>query len=717
MASFIQESSGGNKILTWVTDAATTRKQVAVNERKGGMQVSYTPDGKNWVNEQYIGEYTMDSEWEKDENWVNIPSHDQLLELEEPLLINSDIQHTLLKGKFIDNDGNITVGTSFNIKLYDISTITETLDIYAYISAGNYTQYAFYDEKGTSASNLIGVIGDYPKGAVDTVYKNVAIPERAKQLALVFNANGTPKNRGFCINSSKEFIKDFSEEDETSPKYIKNIPDKVKSKVADYLMQDANACNYYITHLVKDKNYTTDIPVEKGDTIYVRTDGHGSFYRLQKLGEGKEILESISNDAGKLKLHTYVIDDERVKYIRSYINVGTVGSKYGCFLYIKRTSNNDALKILEKISYFSHTSFTHSVVTDKDKNSWYLQYINKEMNGELDFSSMKYVGFINYSNFIIPNSISDDVKFMIKIRLKLISSSDSQSVVLSPYASQSDLKSTEFNVGDTKELLFKVNISDGTAHIQVDKNCRFEVVDFSTFLANRNLTNEQLIKNIDEQKTLSENVEYDFPSIALKALSSNNISAPEIGDYTALGDSYTAGWSITDSSYSYVNRVGRFFNLNVNNLGVGGSKPLGSDNLSDENLAKITDKTILVTIGGGTNGWVTSENINETDRETSVGAFNYAIDYIETNFPRAYIVLITPPRTMSNGNSFVKTAADDIIKIANNRNLPVADLFNKIVPNERTASTIIASDGLHYTDVGNERIAGVVIGATLSVMY
>lgn len=74
--------------MTWVTDAATTRKQVAVNERKGGMQVSYTPDGKNWVNEQYIGEYTMDSEWEKDENWVNIPSHDQLLELEEPLLVS-----------------------------------------------------------------------------------------------------------------------------------------------------------------------------------------------------------------------------------------------------------------------------------------------------------------------------------------------------------------------------------------------------------------------------------------------------------------------------------------------------------------------------------------------------------------------------------------------------------------------------------------------------
>lgn len=43
VASFIKEADGGNKILTWVTDAATTRKQVGANERKAGMQISYNP--------------------------------------------------------------------------------------------------------------------------------------------------------------------------------------------------------------------------------------------------------------------------------------------------------------------------------------------------------------------------------------------------------------------------------------------------------------------------------------------------------------------------------------------------------------------------------------------------------------------------------------------------------------------------------------------------
>lgn len=65
-------SEGGNKILEWNTDVATTRKQVRSNSRKAGMQISYTPDGKNWVNEQYVGESFTDKEWGKDTNWNSI---------------------------------------------------------------------------------------------------------------------------------------------------------------------------------------------------------------------------------------------------------------------------------------------------------------------------------------------------------------------------------------------------------------------------------------------------------------------------------------------------------------------------------------------------------------------------------------------------------------------------------------------------------------------
>lgn len=72
--NFIKEADGGNKILTWVTDTATTRKQVSVNERKAGMQISYKPDGEDWVNEQYIGTSLTDTEWVKNENWDKIPN-------------------------------------------------------------------------------------------------------------------------------------------------------------------------------------------------------------------------------------------------------------------------------------------------------------------------------------------------------------------------------------------------------------------------------------------------------------------------------------------------------------------------------------------------------------------------------------------------------------------------------------------------------------------
>ena len=82
VANFIQESSGGNKILTWVTDAATTRKQVLVNERKEGMMITYKNADGQLVNEQYKSTNYSDSEWVKDSNWIPIVSQYQLSPIE-----------------------------------------------------------------------------------------------------------------------------------------------------------------------------------------------------------------------------------------------------------------------------------------------------------------------------------------------------------------------------------------------------------------------------------------------------------------------------------------------------------------------------------------------------------------------------------------------------------------------------------------------------------
>lgn len=65
-------SEGGYKILTWVTDAAITRKQVPNKDRKEGLQISYKDEKGVWIIEQYIGTSFVDTAWGKDENWSSI---------------------------------------------------------------------------------------------------------------------------------------------------------------------------------------------------------------------------------------------------------------------------------------------------------------------------------------------------------------------------------------------------------------------------------------------------------------------------------------------------------------------------------------------------------------------------------------------------------------------------------------------------------------------
>lgn len=126
VANFIKEADGGNKILTWVTDAATTRKQVAANERKGGMQISYKPDGEDWVNEQYVGASFSDTEWAKDSNWQKIPNESAIKAITDSVnSLKNNIEET--KNKYdlssseviwntqFTNDGRFQSGSSWTV--------------------------------------------------------------------------------------------------------------------------------------------------------------------------------------------------------------------------------------------------------------------------------------------------------------------------------------------------------------------------------------------------------------------------------------------------------------------------------------------------------------------------------------------------------------------------------------------------------------------------
>lgn len=96
---------GGNLILVWNTDAATTRKQVKQSDRKSLLQISYKDGDGNPVNEQYIGTTFDDTEWAKDENWIKIAD-------------SIDIQS-------IDND----INDIHNIIMTEKTEILESLEI------------------------------------------------------------------------------------------------------------------------------------------------------------------------------------------------------------------------------------------------------------------------------------------------------------------------------------------------------------------------------------------------------------------------------------------------------------------------------------------------------------------------------------------------------------------------------------------------------------
>lgn len=94
---------GGNMILDWNTNIASTRKQVKDKDRKAGMQISYLDPDNGWVNEQYVGADFTDTEWIKDSNWEKIPNQTQISDLASETV-------SAYVYSIIDSEGKVLVG-------------------------------------------------------------------------------------------------------------------------------------------------------------------------------------------------------------------------------------------------------------------------------------------------------------------------------------------------------------------------------------------------------------------------------------------------------------------------------------------------------------------------------------------------------------------------------------------------------------------------------
>lgn len=103
------KGEGGNKIVEWDTNAATTRKSVKSIDRKAGMQISYIHPYDGWINEQYIGEDVDDENWVLDENWQRMSTDKDLTSLKEEMpKEHVDVEEDGFY--LIDKNGNIGFG-------------------------------------------------------------------------------------------------------------------------------------------------------------------------------------------------------------------------------------------------------------------------------------------------------------------------------------------------------------------------------------------------------------------------------------------------------------------------------------------------------------------------------------------------------------------------------------------------------------------------------
>lgn len=190
-------SSGGNMILEWNTDVATTRKQVKQADRKEGMQISYKNDDGEWINEQFIGTSVTDTEWSYDTNWKNLDTYAITLVGEEigdvipPYSITADYGVNADTGEFTYlKDSSVCNYPVYGYKyiLTNVEATTGNIGLAFYGEDNKYI--SGHKEFGTGAKNVLIQI---PENACILKIRRKSQSVNDKLIGISYNKNSGTK--------------------------------------------------------------------------------------------------------------------------------------------------------------------------------------------------------------------------------------------------------------------------------------------------------------------------------------------------------------------------------------------------------------------------------------------------------------------------------------------------------------------------------------------
>lgn len=664
--------SGGNMILEWNTDVATTRKQAKQSVRKAGMQISYLDPDNGWINEQYVGTLFTDTEWAKDANWQQIVDYN--------LLFNS-----IAKEK-----------EKYSIELQQINDYTE--------EDGSWGNPAFTASKTTSYipvmfNDILEINSEKQQtGAYIEVYDNKK--NRIESIDY-WGANTVTENKILKINNvDSAYIRISHTKDLTLKKHTIN----------SYYNYEENVINdFYLSAFVgtngtvygnSEYKSTGYFPVKLGDVITFATQKKFNNIPLAGFDENFGFVKDITpiTYADKIEQET-IIEDNSISYVVCSYFVGNTDNNVSYCYKNKEKSTKliyESIKVQNGIYVNGSESFTIQLngIIDNGDGVYELQ----EENGYWIFTPNKK-GF----------STSD--KLIIACKIEYLSE-NTETVKIGAYAT--NLYDKELNPGEVYQGMWLGNSSEywnNSIKVKTGKiGDKFRISLIYVFAINE--FDEKKLNNFFLYRFAQrENFELEY------------IYRNSIFSFAVLNSFYGAkGVFFGDSRTTlYTEYLRDYFSMTgYTNLGYSGQVPKVIYSL--ERLQQIPSDANLIFMAGGINGGISEENLQDydiTSRDTNnpFGVLNTAIDYIRENNPLANIVLISPMLSfLSSRESYARLWSQVYNLIADYRCCIFCDLTNRLNIHESNVM-VYTDDGLHPNAKGHRRIANFIRAQLNAISY
>lgn len=697
-ASFVKEADGGNKILEWKTDAATTRKQVALSERKAGMQISYTPDGKNWVNEQYIGKTLTDAEWGKDGNWVIIPNIGEV--------VSVVTRHPYTGGiNLLDNvewtDGHFAWEGAPEDSWTNLIPVVGNTWLILDINEGGNSKHSFsyYDSK----QKLISTKNEFNRSGVPYYVDN-----ETAYIQIVQTKAMKPYANVYAFNTYADAIA-----------YIEKRTDKFNKVNNAVSLSDYS----YNASGKKQKSLFGEVfDVQYGDTVIViyknvdfLSEASG---RVNFLSDTDECVKTINEDNRIGIMYEYHVDDIRIKKCAINYHEGTINQnniddirKWGIYVYIEREikqapfvasyinkiRNKKNSFIMDSIDISDYPFAFNDLPLAKEGESF---VIDGTSAGRIAITVQKLHEFLldKSMDYVIPNMSYPGGYAGITYSLEcLVTNKSDADVTLSNnildyIIVQPNAEVRCFN-GDTTQYttglntqLFILEFPKASLRFRKPKVHFINMSKMDKFKSSIQGDYNKFYK-VPFHET-DESVAFARYAKGIQSM----IIKPKM---VTFGDS-----SMVSHTVSVPLLIAKRYNLQLVDCSQWGSVPLhieGAEKvweLSDEKLANVDSSTGLVIIQGGLN-WGKNVNNGEfkdgeeesRDRKTLYGCINYAVDYILEKSPDCIIVLCTVQTSFYTTGQGIADAPGTVERwnnvyknIAAKRNLVLADLANSLIP-------------------------------------